>query len=105
MPLLLGTNLADFKSVYHEVLAKVDVAEIGLYTDVVAVAQVSSTQNQMCFTIKLFVTDPQRRSTETQTGNSSDVEFIIDIVSSHSVHNSPSTRPSSTRQLRHVSTR
>jgi len=35
------------------------------------------------------VTDPQGRSPETQTGNSSNVEFIIDIVSSHSVHNSP----------------
>jgi len=39
---LAGANLADFESVRHKVLVRVEMAEIGLNTNVVAVTQVSS---------------------------------------------------------------
>ena len=42
------------------------------------------------------MTDPQGRSPETQTGNSSNVEFIIDIDSSYSVYNTSVVRVSFT---------
>jgi len=51
---LAGANLAEFESTWHKVLAKVEVVEIGIDTDVVAVVQVSSKRKWTHFTIQLF---------------------------------------------------